>query len=297
MELKCPNPMEAIRLIFANLLRIKTLWWRLVGGRKVVVFGHVLKLNPETEFPTSWRFPLPNLGQKSRIVRYADFVQAHALVQAVDSLQGAVYAVDVGAYHGAYAVILGALVKRRGGKVLAVEPNPESFRILKDNIRRNKLEDTVISVQCAVSDVENRTNTLTLDGSQSHILKGTECRSGGKGVAIQIRRLDSLLLEHGFPRMDVVMIDVEGAELEVLRSFLPWRQATLPVIFCELHCNEWSLFGHGAEDFTSFMKSQGLTCMDTYLEEHWDFANKAYLGPCLLRRLGCLTRSPMEKTN
>ncbi|MCX6887688.1 MAG: FkbM family methyltransferase [Verrucomicrobia bacterium] len=101
---------------------------------------------------------------------------------------------------------------------------------------------------------------------------------------ISVKRLDTLLQEHGFPRIDVLIVDVEGAELGVLRSVFPCSQTVGPVTFCELHCNEWPMFGHSADDFSTFLQSQGLTCVDTYLEEHVEFKGKKYLGPCVLRK-------------
>lgn len=206
-------------------------------------------------------------------------MQAHALCEAIASLVGPVYVADIGAYHGSYAVLLGSLIASNGGKVLAVEPNPESFNILEDNIRRNRLGATVIVEQCAISDVDGCERSLLLQGSQSQILK-QEGKSREES-AVKLRRLDTLLLEHKFPRLDILIVDVEGAELEVLRS-LPWHQAKAPTILCELHCNEWPLFGHSAKEFSQFLESHGLICVDTYLLRHRNFSNKAYLGPCLL---------------
>lgn len=265
--------------IFKLIFKIRAAFWELIGFRRVVAFGQSLKLSPKTEFPTSWRFPLPKGRGKERVVRYGDFVQCHALVQAINRLAGPVYVVDVGAFHGSYAVILGSMVGRKGGKVIAVEPNPESFEILKDNIRRNRLLGTVFAEQCAISDVEGGLSKILLKGSQSQIVK--DPADPGDGTFVRSKRLETLLVEHALPRIDVLIVDVEGAELEVLRS-LSWNQPLTPTILCELHCNEWAKFGHSANDFSEFLKTHGLVCIDTYLEHHSDFSTKGYLGPCIL---------------
>jgi len=74
------------------------------------------------------------------------------------------------------------------------------------------------------------------------------------------------------------MIDVEGAELNVLRGF-PWEIMRPGRIFCELHPYAWKEFGYTGEDFMDFLKQHGYRCFDMYFREYTEFTSDDYIGP------------------
>ncbi|HAM49542.1 MAG TPA: hypothetical protein DCP92_02150 [Nitrospiraceae bacterium] len=156
-------------------------------------------------------------------------MQIHAVCNIVSMLKGPSAIIDVGAHHGAYAILLGHVVRHRKGRVIAVEPNPESFEILMKNVRLNGLEDVVICEPVAVSDSPGLMN-ISMQGGESHItLSMTDI-----STPVEVVTLASILEKHSIEALDLLLIDVEGAELPVLRSF-PWQTATVGTLFCELH--------------------------------------------------------------
>ncbi len=60
--------------------------------------------------------------------------------------------VDIGAYIGYYSIVARNIVGE-SGKVIAFEPNPESYRMLKKNIELNKYENC-IPENIAITDKE-----------------------------------------------------------------------------------------------------------------------------------------------
>ena len=270
--------MNTRRAIWLTLEKLRRAARELRGGRFLRVMDVELNLRPETEFPSTWRYPLPKEHWKHRIVRYGDFVQMHAVSQAASAVAGPVLAVDVGAYHGAYAVLLGKLIGATGGRVLAIEPNPDSYAVTCENIRRNHLEDVVIVENVAVAEHSGEV-LLSPASSQTQVkLSGP---AGQCDLRVKCERLDVLLARHGFSRVDLLMVDVEGAELGVLRGF-PWETMACPKLFCEIHPNDWPAFSCTGEEFAAFLKEHGLRCFDTFMEEHRSFSGSNYLGPCLL---------------
>lgn len=77
------------------------------------------------------------------------------------------------------------------------------------------------------------------------------------------------------------MIDVEGAELAVLRGF-PWGEVPVSMTLCEMHPYAWKDFGYDAQAMTKFMRERGLLCLDMFLGEHRTFTDEGYIGPTLL---------------
>jgi FkbM family methyltransferase len=130
------------------------------------------------------------------------------------------YALDLGANFGAYTHFLARTVGP-AGQVHAVEPIPESFKVLRSNVRRTRL--SAVSVyNLAVSDA---TGSATM--SVPHYEHGgenlyearvvnVEYDLGVRSVQVATERLDELFGRLG--RIDFIKCDVEGHELNVLRG-------------------------------------------------------------------------------
>jgi len=120
--------------------------------------------------------------------------------------------VDAGAHVGYYTLIASRKVGR--GKVIAIEPHPLNFQLLKTNIRLNKLKN-VIAVKVALSDSDGEAPLYLGCGSGKHtIIK----RAGKQFINVRTVRLDSLLNKLGISQVHMIKIDGEGAELDVLKG-------------------------------------------------------------------------------
>lgn len=120
--------------------------------------------------------------------------------------------VDAGAFIGRHTM---AYAREVGpsGRVIAIEPHPENFRLLLRNVRQNGYRN-VTCVRCALSDYSGE-GRLAYDRETS-----TGALSPGKArsVAVRVRTLDDLLSELQVPQVDLMKVDVEGAELDLLRG-------------------------------------------------------------------------------
>lgn len=248
-----------------------------VGKRKIGAFGEQLYLAPETVFPDYYNFKLPKNSYPSRIVQYADFVQLNAVCAHLQVSTTKPVVIDIGAHHGSYAILCGKIVQRRGGKVIAVEPNPNSYDVLKKNIELNSLENTIIPINCGVLDIAGQ---MSIDdrGVQSQ-LSAVQGQSGG--ALVEITTLSDILKKYQIDRVDMLIVDVEGAELSVLRGW-PWGEINVDKILCELHPYAWQDFSYSGKEFADFLKDHSLRCFDMYFQEHDIILRKEYIGPTLL---------------
>jgi len=85
---------------------------RLFGGRREKAMGLSLNLHANTVWPGRRGLRLPKESCRSKIVAYADFVQAHMVCSAIEKMENPVI-IDVGAHHGEYALLLGGLLKTK----------------------------------------------------------------------------------------------------------------------------------------------------------------------------------------
>ena len=254
---------------------LRKIFWSATGGRREAVFGLQFRFSPSSSFPAYRGLRLPSRDIFSTIVRHGDYVQLHSSYVFLKELKRAPVVVDVGAHHGIYAVILGKLVQQMHGKVIAVGPSPEAFSVLQTNVRLNGLRDTVFCERAAIMD---RTETVggVEGGDQSRIAAG----HAHPDFVVEAMTLKQLLKKYDVRGADLLIIDVEGAELKVLKG-IDWKMARFGRIFCELHPYNWSQFGYTGADLIRFLSHHGYRCFDMYLREHKDFPDKGYIGPTI----------------
>lgn len=117
--------------------------------------------------------------------------------------------VDIGANIGYYTVLF-SLRSGPGGKVLAFEPAPPIFDLLKDNIACNSLENVVV-INKALADKPGRLPfTLCEDNFGANRL-GASDGVLSREVSVEVVRLDDVLQADGI-KPDLIKMDVEGAE-------------------------------------------------------------------------------------
>lgn len=264
------------RWAYKILHALRRVYWQVTGGRREVVFGEHFRFEPSTHFPSFRGLRFPSREIFSTIVRYGDYVQMHSAYLFLAELKDLPVVVDIGAHHGTYAILLGKLVQKKKGTIIAVEPNPSAFNILKENVRKNNLEDTV---KCENAAIMERSGTfqITDNEDQSRIVKSIDPAA----FTVEAMPLSSLLKKHSLSTVDIMIIDVEGAELNVLRS-IDWKECRFGRIFCELHPYNWKHFGYSGIDISEFLRQHNFRCFDMYLREHKEFTGDAYIGPTLL---------------
>lgn len=153
--------------------------------------------------------------------------------------------VDVGANEGLFSLFAARRVGPEG-RVISVEPSSRERRQLGENIRRNRLANVAI-VPHALAD---RPGSARLRiASQLHGGHNTLGEFGHQGVGavgsedVPVETLDALAERLALGRVDIVKIDVEGAELKVLAGARALLTAMRPVLLIE--ANPGALHGQG----------------------------------------------------
>lgn len=103
-----------------------------------------------------------------------------------------------------------------GAAITAIEPNPENFELLEKNIWENNLSD-VTCIQKALAPEKGALELHTVpDWSSNTSLekRGWDNRQQTEPITVQTIRLSSLLDQH----IDILKLDIEGAELSVLEE-------------------------------------------------------------------------------
>lgn len=140
------------------------------------------------------------------------------------ALRGTDGFVDVGANIGSYTILAGGAV---GARCIAVEPIPETFRHLRDNINLNGLGDRVDALNIGIGKARGVLRFTSSLDSVNHAL--AELEYGGNSIEVEIERLDDVLSNFE-PR--IIKIDVEGFETNVIAGAhkVLFRESLLAVI-------------------------------------------------------------------
>lgn len=133
--------------------------------------------------------------------------------------------VDIGANHG-YFTLLAASLVGEAGRVVAFEPNPRVFAQLLTHVRLNGFERRTALHPCALSDspAEQAALYVSRDAVNSGLSSLTpspeQLATGGLSpdttVTVRVDTFDRWAATQGPDRIDLVKIDVEGAEAAVV---------------------------------------------------------------------------------
>ena len=136
---------------------------------------------------------------------------------------------DVGAHIGKYA-LRAALKVGKQGRVIAVEPDRDNFNLLLKNMEINGLTNC-IPLNLAAYYTDTKINLYRGVTPAQHSVK----ENFGRGSQmVQARALDNVLKEKGIEKLDLVKVDVEGAEYEVLKGLEKTLINKNPVLVIEI---------------------------------------------------------------
>lgn len=160
---------------------------------------------------------------------------------------------DVGAHAGLYT-----LTAARGvgpsGRVIAFEPSPRERRRLERHLALNRCRNVTVQ-SFALGEDRGDAELFVVDGSE------TGCNTFrpaagivGHALRVPVRRLDECRAEGMFDEVDLVKMDIEGAELSALRGAESVFRSARPVLLCEIEearVAPWGYRGRAIVDLLS----------------------------------------------
>ncbi|XP_064087954.1 protein Star-like isoform X2 [Macrobrachium nipponense] len=161
--------------------------------------------------------------------------------------------VEAGAYNGEELSNTLYLERQLGWTGLLVEPDPWNFWTLKKRGRKSHAVHACLSPSPFPKEV-----TFKQSDTMGHIASGSE-EKHHQGIFTRVKcfPLYSLLLALNTTTLDLLSLDVEGAELQVLKT-LPWNKVTIHVV-----CVEYKHVPEGGASLTSFLQERGYALHST----------------------------------
>lgn len=176
-----------------------------------------------------------------------------ALTRAALDVDGAEF-VDVGANIGVFCVLAADVLRRRGGHALAVEPLQQNLDFLTASLAANGLSDLIDVAPVAVGDAEGTLELEVMAPGEIANARPTTwsegATAGSRVVSIPMTTLDAIA--SGRRNVQFVKIDVEGAELFVLRGAVELLRRERPLVYCEFHKDFMAANGTTFADVVAF---------------------------------------------
>jgi FkbM family methyltransferase len=151
--------------------------------------------------------------------------------------------IDIGANQGFFT----CYAAFKGARVLAFEPVPELCQRLRENVDRNGFADRVTIQQCAIGSSAGSVNLFVssyLGGAQSTTVPEF-VRSAGvhvvQEIPVECKTLPQILEEFSLQSVRLCKVDVEGAELAILKTLSQADLARVQSFALEYHQEAYDL--------------------------------------------------------
>ena len=233
-----PEPNRAVRLGF---------WQKLAGAPIVVGWHNGLKLE------------LVLGNDLSRCLYVDGEVDPNEFAYLDETLRPGMTVIDAGANEGIYSIFSRAKVGR-DGRVIAIEPSARERIRIERNKALNGMDDiTVLDVALA-----ERPGDLVLhiaeDGHAGHNTLGHFAAGWVKVKSeevISATTLDAIVEEQKLARIDLIKLDIEGAELRALRGAEQTLHRDHPALLMEVMEETLATQGASATQLLDYVRQHG----------------------------------------
>lgn len=217
---------------------LRARWLRLRHPNGGFVTGNGVQVFCDFENPAfAWYdADAPHLGFDKRVI--------HTVLAQTD---GTVL-IDIGAHFGFYAAVFAEEIRKRGGKLIAVEPDPASFRCLERTAGQYRDVESVL-LPYAISDEDGELQMFR--AASGPCLHSYEEEGAAPAATVRAATLDTIVAEHVRPgeRIAMIKVDVDGAEPFFMRGATRTLAQHDPIVFIEFSPSNLRSSGHDPRAF------------------------------------------------
>ena len=121
-----------------------------------------------------------------------------------------------------------------GSSIFAVEPDARNFAMLQRNTATLALKGRCRTLRAAAWNCSGEVNLREAEGVNA--FDSMSVGEGPEGAPVQAYSVDELIARSGFPQVDLLKVDVEGAEVQLFESADRWIER-VQMIAVEFHGN------------------------------------------------------------
>jgi FkbM family methyltransferase len=171
-------------------------------------------------------------------------------------LQPGMTVIDAGAHQGLYTLLMSKRVGARG-RVYSFEPSPRERQALRLNVRINRLHNVWIQ-PFALGNEESISDLYVVNKSETgcNSLRPPDVSEPLSTTPVQVRTLDGWLASERAGTIDFIKLDVEGAELSVLKGAAKFlSQHPRPLIMAEVETIRTKPWGYSPHEIIELLEA------------------------------------------
>ena len=165
---------------------------------------------------------------------------------------------DIGANHGMFSLYASRLVGQQG-RVIAVEPQPRLAKALITSKELNQLEQISI-FETAVGN-QNGQSTFSIpkrsSGVGSLFKEHTSQSSTTTQISVEMKTLDKVAQETEISQLDLIKVDVEGAEFMVFQGSQSVLLKYKPFLWFEINPDAQRIAGVTSTELLNILRNFG----------------------------------------
>ena len=179
---------------------------------------------------------------------------------------------DIGANVGSVSLVIAKMFKN--SKIFAIEPTNYAFNKLSNNLKMNQdLIDRVHTRQIFISNDKKPQKVW----SSWNFDSSNEKHQKHLGTLKEIKdnsylKLDEFIEKEKLTKVDFIKLDVDGYELDVLKSGEKFLKTNKPIIFTEIAPYLYPEFGYDCHDLIKFFKELNYDFFDENLKKVSDIS-------------------------
>jgi FkbM family methyltransferase len=260
---------ELLKFLAAIYKRLKLLWWNLAIDYRKVLTLEVLK-DVYIKFRGDGDIA-KILFSDQHLVRYQKSFEYRTLSLYQSFLKEGDVIIDVGANIGLFS-LLGAKYIGDHGWVHAFEPTRSTFKILEENIQLNMLKNIVphqVPLADGIKPIVMINPMKNNDKYYDAFNRIQEVEADEPNDYIQYTKtFDEFVGENKLTRIDLVKVDIEGAELLFFKGAEQSLLKFKPKIIFEANENHCQAFNYKVIDVLIYIKELGYSLRQLN-EEQW----------------------------
>jgi FkbM family methyltransferase len=162
--------------------------------------------------------------------------------------------IDAGANIGCITAA-GALAVGKSGRVLSVEPHPQTFRHLQKTIAVNRFAN----VDCLNGALGSEIGTVSFTDKWRKDDSNRVSHDNRSGIQVPCLPLTKLMHDRGIDHVALLKVDVEGFEMQVLKGAEDVL-SRIDCLYVEVLDHLLRMFGSSASEVIAFLRSHGFSC-------------------------------------
>jgi FkbM family methyltransferase len=230
------------------------------GQKYLSVTNRVRRWFPDAPLPLRLPFGLWWLPKGSALDRQllAGSFESSEVKFVERYLRSGMTVLDIGAHHGFYSLLASRLIGPNG-RVFAFEPSARERKRLARHVALNRCSNVQIE-PTALGSHTTQADLFLVDGAEDYCnsLRPPAVDAKTRTTRVNVTSIDEFLSRTGIQKIDFIKLDVEGAELEVLKGARSLLAAVpRPTLLVEVYDIRTEPWGYRAHEIVRCLNQAG----------------------------------------